>query len=282
MRRHFKFLSKRVLPASVTSALDRFRRVHSSSVPDDFLTVAKRGGIHTSMSESLLEVSIAGKTRHCFNSMVAGSFFLRHTAIRRSPATPSGGIRMSGPFPSGTSTASGVASQSSSINSVSLVGVAHDIQLGFVFEESVLQFTLTTTSLQTNTLVPSLPGSSAANPSLGAGATEECVVEKDHHVVRCFGEVFSQEVQQKIKEGSVVCVSGRLRLNPQLEPSVNKYYYFPYIQVQPPYGQVAIVYTDRTNPPQPTDSSSANTASTDISAAPSPTSGGDGATLTGK
>lgn len=281
MLRHFEFLSKRVLPASVTAALDRLRPLHSSSVPVNSLTDAKES-IHTSIRESLREVSIVGKTSPFFGSMVTGSHFLHHTAIRRAPAPPSGGVRMSGSFPSGASAASGVASQSSSINSVSLVGVAHDIQLGFVFEESVLQFTLTTTSLQTNTLVPAPPGSAAANQSHGAGATEECVVEKDHHVVRCFGEVFSQEVQQKIKEGSVVCVSGRLRLNPQLEPSVNKYYYFPYIQVQPPFGQVAIVYTDRTSPPQPTDSSSANSASTDISAAPSPSSGGDVATPTGK
>lgn len=199
------------------------------------------------------------------------------TSIRRSPVGPSqssgGGMGGSGP----SSCAAGVSSHSS-INSVSLVGVAHDIQLGYVFEESVLQFTLTTTSLQTNALVPSPPGgsasSSASHHSPGAGGTEECVVEKDHHVVRCFGEVFSQEVHQKIKEGSVLCVNGRLRLNPQLEPSVNKYYYFPYIQVQPPYGQVAVVYTDRTNPPQPTESSNANGGATDIAGAPSPSTGG--------
>lgn len=130
-----------------------------------------------------------------------------------------------------------VSSPAASINSVSLVGVAHDIQQGFVFEDPVLQFTLTTTALHTT-------------PETG---NAECVVEKDHHVIRCFGELFSQDIHQKVKEGSVVCVSGRLRLNPQLEPSVNKYYYFPYIQVQPPHGQVAVVYADRANPPQAVD-----------------------------
>lgn len=138
----------------------------------------------------------------------------------------------------------GASAKTASINSVSLVGVAHNIESGFVFEEAVLQFTLTTTALQTNV-------SSASSEGCASNATSnaECVVERDHHVIRCFGEVFSQEVQNKIKEGSVVCVNGRLRLNPQLEPSVNKYYYFPYIQVQPPHGQVAVVYTDRTSPP---------------------------------
>lgn len=119
----------------------------------------------------------------------------------------------------------------SSINSVTLVGVAHDIQTGYVYEDVVTQFTLTTTSLDTT------------NP------TEECVVEKDHHTIRCFGDVFAQDVRARVKEGNVICVNGRLRLNPQIEPSCGKYYYFPYIQVQPPHGQVAVVYGDRRAPP---------------------------------
>eukprot|EP00796_Vickermania_ingenoplastis_P004959 gene4959-3557_t len=158
--------------------------------------------------------------RTCAPARRVGTSSLTAAACSNSGAPPpaSGPSRPGSSFPS--------------INSVSLVGVAHDIQSGFVFEESVLQFTVTTTALQTS------------------GTPGECAVEKDHHVVRCFGELFAQEVQQKIKEGNVVCVSGRLRLNPQLEPSVNKYYYFPYIQVQPPHGQVAVVYSDRANPPQ--------------------------------
>ncbi|KPA79927.1 putative mitochondrial MP18 RNA editing complex protein [Leptomonas pyrrhocoris] len=135
-----------------------------------------------------------------------------------------------------------------SINCVTLVGVVHDIQTGYVFEDAVTQFTLTTTSLDTT------------NP------TQECVVEKDHHTVRCFGDVFSQEVRNKLNEGNVVCVNGRLRLNPQLEPSCNKYYYFPYIQVQPPHGQVSIVYGDRRDPPAPVSAATGtvdNSSSTD-------------------
>ncbi|KPI89240.1 putative MP18 RNA editing complex protein [Leptomonas seymouri] len=139
---------------------------------------------------------------------------------------------------SSTSSSAGLTAQrpgqrEPSINCVTLVGVVHDIQTGYVFEDAVTQFTLTTTSLDTT------------NP------TQECVVEKDHHTVRCFGDVFSQEVRNKLSEGNVVCVNGRLRLNPQLEPSCNKYYYFPYIQVQPPHGQVSIVYGDRRAPPAP-------------------------------
>ncbi|CBZ25913.1 putative MP18 RNA editing complex protein [Leishmania mexicana MHOM/GT/2001/U1103] len=129
--------------------------------------------------------------------------------------------------------ASRLGQRAPSINCVTLVGVVHDIQTGYVFEDAVTQFTLTTTSLD------------AANQA------QECVVEKDHHTVRCYGDVFSREVRAKLSEGNVVCVNGRLRLNPQMEPSCNKYYYFPYIQVQPPHGQVSVVYGDRRSPPSP-------------------------------
>nr|CCC93665.1 unnamed protein product [Trypanosoma congolense IL3000] len=118
-----------------------------------------------------------------------------------------------------------------SVNSVTLVGVVHDIQSGFVYEDAVTQFTLTTTSIDTT------------HP------TQEVVVEKDHHTIRCFGELFSAEVKQKVKEGNVVCVNGRLRLSPQLEPTCNKHFYFPYIQVQPPHGQVAVIHGDRRTVP---------------------------------
>lgn len=118
-----------------------------------------------------------------------------------------------------------------SINSVTLVGVVHDIQNGFVYEDPVTQFVLTTTSICTTS------------------ASNDCIVEKDHHTIRCFGEAFSTEVKNKIKEGNVVSVSGRMRLNPQLETSCNKHFYFPFIHVQPPHGYVTVVHGDRRKPP---------------------------------
>lgn len=253
---------------------------HALGTPASFQTEVKRS-ICSSREERLhpWKSEVLGKEKGLLTGpMVTGRALLSPTSIRRSPLSgSSGGVGTGLSSSSSLSSAAGVPSHTSSINSVSLVGVAHDIQLGFVFEESVLQFTLTTTSLQTNAVVPPLPGGGTARPSHhgGVGGTEECVVEKDHHVIRCFGELFSQEVHQKIKEGSVVCINGRLRLNPQLEPSVNKYYYFPYIQVQPPYGQVAVIYTDRTSPPPPTESSNGNAGLADISGAPSSGSGGN-------
>ena len=118
-----------------------------------------------------------------------------------------------------------------SINSITLVGVVHDIQTGYVYEDPVTQFVLTTTSIDTT------------NP------LQECVVEKDHHTVRCFGDEYSADVKSRLKEGAVVCVSGRLRLNPQLESSCNKHFYFPYVHVSPPNGSIAVVHGDRRRPP---------------------------------
>eukprot|EP00658_Telonema_sp_P-2_P032463 TRINITY_DN24036_c0_g1_i3.p1 TRINITY_DN24036_c0_g1~~TRINITY_DN24036_c0_g1_i3.p1 ORF type:complete len:164 (+),score=29.32 TRINITY_DN24036_c0_g1_i3:58-549(+) len=121
-----------------------------------------------------------------------------------------------------------------SLNNVTLVGVVHDIQTGFVYEDAVTQFTLTTTSLDTTT------------------SSGECAVEKDHHTIRCFGDTYSSDIKAKLKEGNVICVNGRLRMNPQLEPSCNKHFYFPFVHVQPPHGQVSVclLYTS----PSPRDS----------------------------
>jgi hypothetical protein len=128
-----------------------------------------------------------------------------------------------------SSTATRLAAKS--VNSVTLVGVVHDIQTGYVFEDPVTQFTLTTTSIDTT------------NP------VQECVVEKDHHTVRCFGEEFAGDIKGRLKDGNVVCVNGRLRLNPQLEPACNKHFYFPFVHVTPPHGNVAVVHGDRRKPP---------------------------------
>eukprot|EP00744_Colponema_vietnamica_P019869 GILI01028153.1.p1 GENE.GILI01028153.1~~GILI01028153.1.p1 ORF type:complete len:164 (-),score=28.00 GILI01028153.1:130-621(-) len=135
------------------------------------------------------------------------------------------------------------------INNVTLVGVVHDIQTGFVYEDPVTQFTLTTTSIDTT------------NPS------HECVVEKDHHTIRCFGDLFSADVKSRIKEGNVVCVNGRMRLNPQLEPSCNKHFYFPFIHVQPPHGQVSVVHSDRRKAPGITSTANAAAVETPEAAA---------------
>jgi hypothetical protein len=122
-----------------------------------------------------------------------------------------------------------------SINNVTLVGVVHDIQSGYVFEDAVTQFTLTTTSIDSS-----------------LGSASECAIEKDHHTIRCFGDSFSADIKNRVKEGNIVCVNGRLRMNPQLEQSCNKHFYFPFVHVQPPNGNVAVIHSDRRKVPPPT------------------------------
>ncbi|KNH03802.1 MP18 RNA editing complex protein [Perkinsela sp. CCAP 1560/4] len=137
-----------------------------------------------------------------------------------------------GPEKTGTAATESEGSRSNalykSINHVTLVGVAHDVQSGFVYEDPVCQFTLSTSSLDT----------------MINGRTNEAVLEKDHHTIRCFGEPFCTQVRQMIREGYVVVASGRLRLNPQMDPSTSKYHYFPYIHVSPPHGNVHVIHGD--------------------------------------
>ena len=47
-----------------------------------------------------------------------------------------------------------------------------------------------------------------------------------------------------LREGYVVVASGRLRLNPQLDPATSKHHYFPYIHVSPPHGNVHVIHGD--------------------------------------
>jgi hypothetical protein len=137
-----------------------------------------------------------------------------------------------------TTTNAATLKPSTSINNVTLVGVVHDIQLGYVYETRVCQFVITTTSIDTT------------NPA------QDCVVEKDHHTIRCFGESFAEEMHSRLKEGAVVCTSGRLRLNPQLEQSCGKHFYFPYVHVEPPFGSVSVVHGDHRRPPSTNNSNS--------------------------
>jgi hypothetical protein len=138
-----------------------------------------------------------------------------------------------------------VTKPSSSINNVTLTGVIHDVQVGYVFETRVTQFVLTTTSIDTTHYNN---GSNSGNNN--ASNNTDCVVEKDHHTIRCFGEPFADDIAARIKEGSVVCCNGRLRLNPQLEQSCGKHFYFPYVHIEPPFGSVAIVHGDHRRPPK--------------------------------
>lgn len=100
------------------------------------------------------------------------------------------------------------------VNHCVLMGQISDISVGYVFEDQVLQFTLAT-----NFEAPS-PG----DP------------DKDFHLVRVYDESFWKPLKDQLRDGDVVMVDGRLRLVPQYDAVLRKYYHHPVVQVFPGSG----------------------------------------------
>nr|CCC91810.1 putative RNA-editing complex protein MP42 [Trypanosoma congolense IL3000] len=102
------------------------------------------------------------------------------------------------------------------VNHCVLMGTVQNIQEGYVFEEKVLQFTLIT----------DFEGPSPGDP------------DKDFHTVRVFDGEYGSRVKEQLKEGDHFLVTGRLRMVPQYDPSMRKYYHYPVVQVHPGSGSV--------------------------------------------
>ncbi len=115
------------------------------------------------------------------------------------------------------------------VNHVVLVGAAQDITQGYVFEDRVLQFVVTTMF---------------DDPAPGDP-------DRDFHTVRVFGEELAAAVAEQLRgagasassatAGGVkrtVMVSGRLRMIPQYEPTAGRYYHFPVVHVHAGSGNV--------------------------------------------
>nr|CCC49401.1 putative RNA-editing complex protein MP42 [Trypanosoma vivax Y486] len=102
------------------------------------------------------------------------------------------------------------------VNHCVMMGKVQNIQEGYVFEDKVVQFTLIT----------DFEGPSPGDP------------DKDFHTVRVFEEAYSEQVRSRLKEGESYLVTGRLRMVPQYDDSMKKYYHYPVIQVHPGSGSV--------------------------------------------
>lgn len=100
------------------------------------------------------------------------------------------------------------------VNSCTVMGAVSDVKDGYVFEERVLQFTVATTF---------------ESPSPGDP-------DKDFHLVRVYDESVWQPLKEQIKEGDVVLATGQLRLIPQYDAALRKYYHYPVVQVHPGSG----------------------------------------------
>lgn len=105
------------------------------------------------------------------------------------------------------------------VNNFVLMGAVQDIQEGYVFEDNVLQFTLVT----------DFDGPSPGDP------------DKDFHTVRVYDEAFWRPLREGLREGDVCLVSGRLRMVPQYDPAMKKYYHFPVMQLFPGTGNMVRV-----------------------------------------
>lgn len=102
------------------------------------------------------------------------------------------------------------------VNHCVVLGPVQNIQEGYVFEEKVVQFTLVT----------NFEGPSPGDP------------DKDFHTVRVFDDSFCERLKQELKEGERFLVTGRLRMVPQYDGAMKKYYHYPVIQVYPGCGSV--------------------------------------------
>lgn len=102
------------------------------------------------------------------------------------------------------------------VNTCVLLGSVTDVQEGYVFEDHVLQFTLVT----------AFEGPAPGDP------------DKDFHTVRVYDERYWGPIRDQLREGAQCCVTGRLRMVPQFDTSLKKYYHFPVVQVFPGTGSV--------------------------------------------
>ncbi|CCW72184.1 unnamed protein product [Phytomonas sp. Hart1] len=100
------------------------------------------------------------------------------------------------------------------VNHCVLMGVVQEIQEGYVFEDHVLQFTLVT---------------DFAGPALGDP-------NKDFHTVRVYDNAFWKSFKEQLGEGDHCVVTGRLRMVPQFDSVMKKYYHYPILQVEPGTG----------------------------------------------
>ncbi|KPI84273.1 putative RNA-editing complex protein [Leptomonas seymouri] len=105
------------------------------------------------------------------------------------------------------------------VNLCVLMGSVQEVEEGYVFEDHVLQFTVAT---------------DFANPSPGDP-------DMDFHTVRVYGDEFWKPLKADIQAGGRFVVTGRLRMVPQFDTVMKKYYHYPVIQVFPGTGNVVRV-----------------------------------------
>lgn len=124
-----------------------------------------------------------------------------------------------------------------SVNCVNLVGVAHDVQAGYVGTDLILQFQLVCNYLpvvneQVPIINPLVPSSSTSTSNTTTS------IEREYFTVRVSGNL--DEVKTQLHDGSVVSLQGQFKMNMQPEPLADhRMMPFPYIAVKLPSSTTA-------------------------------------------
>ncbi|GET86118.1 RNA-editing complex protein, putative [Leishmania tarentolae] len=95
------------------------------------------------------------------------------------------------------------------VNICVLMGDVQEVEEGYVFEDHVLQFTVAT---------------EFATPAAGDP-------DMDFHTVRVYGHEFWAPLKADVQRGGRFLVTGRLRMVPQFDTQLKKYYHYPVIHV---------------------------------------------------
>lgn len=119
---------------------------------------------------------------------------------------------------------------------LTLTGTVHDIQTGFLVDDPVTQFTLTTAVLKFDAGDVDPP----IYPTDAKRTGDARVRERDHFTVRCFGSQ-AATARLELSEGTIASVTGQLRMNKQVEAgSGSRSFFFPFIAVRPDKGDSVV------------------------------------------
>lgn len=124
------------------------------------------------------------------------------------------------------------------VNCVNLVGVAHDIQAGYVGADLVLQFQLVCNYLPIaneapliNPLSHASSGGDSSSENNNIAIPHQLPREREYFTIRATGHL--DDIKTQLHDGSVVSLQGQFRTNVQQEPLADhKLIPFPFIAVK--------------------------------------------------
>lgn len=122
-----------------------------------------------------------------------------------------------------------------SLNRISLVGVAREVQAGFIGDEACLQFMLVVHNLQDSPPQQTTPSS---KPIVGVAAPFHSIASKQQFVVRCLTNSSGDATDWKsvVQDGCVVRVTGQFKHNYQTDQG--RRHAFPFVLITSASGSI--------------------------------------------